>query len=244
MVRLRCISYLNMGRIAAIAGGSLSSTEALSRYAIGMTGKEVPNVLFVPTAHRDDAIYISDFKRTFEGYGTKVKVLELVKKQPSEREVNSLLEWADLIYVGGGNTIYMMNIWRQSGFDQKLKTVYNNDSAVLAGNGAGCLCWYTCGYSNSQYNDGGTDWQYIWADNLLDIHHTAVCPHYNDDGRSNFDRRLMEKEIPGYAMEDNVAMIQIGEHTEFIASHPKARAFYVIYLNGEMLRKEIKLKYI
>ena len=122
--------------------------------------------------------------------------------------------------------------------------MFTNDSAVLGGNGAGCTCWFSCGYSNSQFNDGRTDWQYIWADNLLDLQHNAVCPHYNDDERSNFDRRLLEKEIPGFALEDNVALIQIGEHTEFIASHPKARAFYMIYLNSQLLKKEIDLKYL
>ena len=233
-----------MGRISAIAGGSLQSTEALNKYTIGMTGKDNPNVLFVPTAHRDDAKYISLFRKTFEDLGAKVDTLELTKKSYTEKQIDDLLDWADIIYVGGGNTVYMLNVWKQYNLDTKLKIVYNNDSAVLSGNGAGCLCWFSCGYSNSQYNNGETDWQYIWADNLLDLHHTAVCPHYNDDGRSNFDRRLMEKEIPGYALEDNVAMIQIGEHTEFIASHPKARAFYLIYLNGDMMKKEINLKYI
>ena len=233
-----------MGRIVAIAGGSLEFTEPINRYALNMTGEEKPKVLFIPTAHRDDAKYISDFKKTFEGLGAEVQTLELTKGNYTSAEIDKLLKWMDMAYVGEGNTVYMMNVWRQYALDKKLKTVFSDDSAVLAGNGAGCACWFSCGYSNSQYFDGKTDWQYIWADNLLDLHHTAVCPHYNEEDRSNFDQRLLEKEIPGYGLEDNVALIQIGQHTEFIACHPKARAFYLVYLNGNMMKEEIELKYI
>ena len=233
-----------MGRIVAIAGGTLEFTAPINRYALNMTGEENPKVLFVPTAHRDDAKYIADFKRNFEALGAEVQTLELSKEKYTSAEIDKLLKWMDMVYVGEGNTVYMMNVWRQYALDKKFKTVFSDDSAVLSGNGSGCACWFSCGYSNGQYSDGKTDWQYIWADNLLDLHHTAVCPHYNEDDRSNFDMRLLEKEIPGYGLEDNVALIQIGQHTEFIACHPKARAFYLVYLNGKMMKEEIVLNYI
>ena len=233
-----------MGRLVAIGGGSLKSTEGINRYTLKLTKTDTPKVLFVPTAHRDDSKYIDEFKATFEALGAQVSTLELTKREYTESQIDTLLNDADMIYVGGGNAVYMMNVWRKFGLDVKLTTIYKSDAAVLAGNGSGALAWFCCGYSSSQYNGGETDWQYIWADRLLDFHHTAVCPHYNDDGRANFDRRLMEKEIPGYGLEDNTALIQIGEHTEFVACHPKARAFYLIYLNGELIKKEINLIYL
>ena len=233
-----------MGRIAAISGGDLESTKALNVYALNMTNKEKPNVLFVPTASRDDQRYIHSFQEAFTPLGANVKTLEVVKGNLSDAAIDKSLAWADFIYVGGGNAVYMINVWKEYHIDKKLKKIFSNDDAVLGGNGAGCACWFTCGYSNSQFNDGKTDWQYIWADNLLDLHHNAVCPHYNDEGRYNFDRRLLEKEIPGFGLEDNTALIQIEEHTEFIACNPKAKAFYLIYLNSQLLKKEIDLKFV
>ena len=233
-----------MGRMVAIAGGSLASTELLNKYALDLTGSEKPKALFIPTASRDNPSYINEFKEAFEKLGAEVDVLAVVKDEPSEKELDKKINWADLIYVGGGNTVFMMNKWKDIGLDEKLRNVFANNSAVLTGNGAGCSCWFTCGYSNSEYYNGRTDWQYIWADNLLDFHHAAVCPHYNDEGRANFDIRLIEKEIPGYALEDNVALVQNGYHTEIIACHPKAKAYYLVYLNGNMLRQEIELIYI
>ena len=73
-----------MGRIAAISGGSLESTEALNKYALAMTEKDKPNVLFVPTASRDDQKYIANFKEAFSALGAEVQVLELIRGNYSE----------------------------------------------------------------------------------------------------------------------------------------------------------------
>lgn len=233
-----------MGRIVAIGGGTLDAIEPLNKYALNLTGSEKPKVLFIPTASRDNAKYISDFNEHFDKLGVKIKVLEFTKKSYTEAELDSLIDWMDLAYIGGGNTILMMKIWHEHGFDKKLKAVFANDSAVIAGQGSGAVSLFACGYSNSTYADGRTDWQYIWADNLLDLHHTAVCPHYGEEDRTNFDVRLLEKEIPGIGLEDNTAFVQVGEHTEFIGCVPNSKAFYLIYLNGQMLKKEISMKYV
>lgn len=233
-----------MGRIVAIGGGTLDAIKPLNKYALELTGKKNPKVLFVPTASRDDAKYIKDFNASFEEFDCEVRTLELVNRKYPSTEIDKFLNWMDLIYIGGGNTVFMMNLWNEIGFDVKLKTVFANDSAVIVGQGSGAVCLFTCGYSNSSYSDGKTDWQYIWAENLLDLHHTAVCPHYGFEDRANFDTRLLEKDIPGYGLEDNTALIQIGPHTEFYGCVDNAKAFYLIYLNGEMLKKEISMKYV
>lgn len=231
-----------MGRIVAIGGGTLEEIKPINKYALELTGKAKPNVLFVPTASRDNDVYIRDFQEALREYGCEVKNLLLTKNTYAENQIDELIKWADLIYIGGGNTVHMMNVWKRVNFSDKLREVFHTDSAVLVGQGSGCLCWFYCGYSNSTYTDGRTDWQYIWADNLLDFHHVAVCPHYSDQDRLNFDKRLLEKEVPGFGLEDNTAFVQIGHHTEFVSGTENARAFYLVYLNGELHKTEIKMK--
>lgn len=234
-----------MGRIVAIGGGTLEGTKPLNEYALSLTGKDKPKVLFIPTASRDDAKYISVFKENFTELGCEVETLEIIKQKYSDSDIDKHLDWMDMVYVGGGNSVYMMNRWKEHGLDVKLKTVFSNDGAVMTGHGSGCISWFKCGYSNGSYVDhGGTDWQYIWADNMLDFHHTAVCPHYSTDSRWDFDLRLLEKAIPGFGLEDYTAFVQIGDHTEFLGCKENAEAYYLIYLNGEMVKKEITMKYI
>lgn len=231
-----------MGRIVAIGGGIFEDLKPIHQYALTITGKEKAKVLFIPTASRDNDGYIGAFSRAFSEHNCEVKSLLLIKRQYDDSEIDALIDWADMIYIGGGNAVFMMNVWRKLGVDIKLREVFATDSAVLVGQGSGALSLFHCGYSNSVYARGKTDWQMIWTDDLLDLHHTAVCPHYSGEDMRNFDKRLLEKEIPGIGLADNTAFVQIEQHTEYVSCTEKDKAFYLIYLNGELVKKEINMK--
>ena len=230
-----------MGRIVAISGGTLESTELLNKHIIKLSNKSNPNVLFVPTASKDEARYITSFTDAFNKLGAKVETIAFSKKDYSEKELQRLVDWADVVYVGDGNIVWLINTWRKHRFDEILYRAFTSDSLVLSGIGAGCTCWFNCGYSNSHYNRGESDWNYIWSDNLLDLHHTAVCPHYNEAAIKGFDLHLVDTGLPGFALEDNTAFTQNGDRSLFLKSVENAHAYYLVYLAGEISHKEIKL---
>ena len=55
-----------MGRIVAIAGGDLVTTQKINQYMINLSGKTCPNVLFIGTASQDNEGYIENFKIAFQ----------------------------------------------------------------------------------------------------------------------------------------------------------------------------------
>ena len=110
-----------MGRIIAISSGDLESTKVLNEYAVKRTIAISKNVLFVGTASKDSEGYIEYFSKSFSQIGCQVKSLKLVTEKYSHEQIKELVTWADIIYVGGGDTIYMMNIWKENGFDLILK---------------------------------------------------------------------------------------------------------------------------
>lgn len=55
-----------MGRIVAIAGGDLVTTQKINRYIIEISGKVRPKVLFVGTASQDDEGYFDNFKTALQ----------------------------------------------------------------------------------------------------------------------------------------------------------------------------------
>ncbi|MFR6163298.1 MAG: Type 1 glutamine amidotransferase-like domain-containing protein [Mediterraneibacter gnavus] len=73
------------------------------------------------------------------------------------------------MYVGGGDTIFMMQIWKQYKLDEKLLEIYEKDFAVLTGISAGAICWFNCGYSDSGSFQEGNDWNYCWANGMLHL---------------------------------------------------------------------------
>ena len=50
-----------MGRIVAISGGNLLTTRPLNKYAIKLSKKQNPRVLFIGTASHDAQEYIHTF---------------------------------------------------------------------------------------------------------------------------------------------------------------------------------------
>lgn len=232
-----------MGRIVAIAGGDLLSTRELNMHTITLTNCTNPKVLFIGTASRDSEGYIEEIIREFNFLKCEVKSLCLFSKKYDDKDIDSLLAWADIIYVGGGDTIFMMQIWKQYGLDKKLVDIYENDLAVLTGISAGAICWFHCGHSNSKSINKEDTSNYCWANEMLDIFHIAYCPHYNDgDRRDSFDEMLTQKNIPGLAMESDTAFVENNGKQYFIRSNQNVKAYYMKFINGIMIKQEVKFE--
>ena len=229
-----------MGRIVAIAGGNLDSTHKINRYIVALAGKEKANLLFIGTASHDDEGYISAVHSEFECLGCVVKELSLTSDKYTDDEVDELLDQADIIYVGGGDTAFMVNAWREYGLDSKLKKVYLTDRAVLSGISAGAMCWFNCGHSDSSvfWKDGNIG--YGWVDGLLDIHSYAFCPHY-DERKESFDEMIKEKPVPGMALDENAAFVDENGLVHFISSNESAKAYLITFHDGKLVKQEQKV---
>lgn len=233
-----------MGRIVAIAGGDLESNKPLNKYAVNMIESKSKNVLFIGTASGDAEGYIDNITKLFSLMNCKVKSLCLITKSYSSEQIDELLAWADLIYVGGGDTVYMMDVWKQYGLDVRLKEIYKNDSAVLMGVSAGAICWFNCGHSDSEHCKKNEGQLYGWANGMLDIHHLAYCPHYEEEGKDSFDVMLNSKSIGGLAMEKDTAFVENNGVVSYIKSNEKSKAYMLKFINGVLDKAEIECELI
>ena len=97
--------------------------------------------------------------------------------------LDSIINQADIIYVGGGNTKSMLAVWRDWKFDKLLLKAYQNGK-ILCGVSAGAICWFEKGITDS------------WEGNLrvldcLKFLPGVCCPHY--DGEK--DRKPIVKKL-------------------------------------------------
>ena len=229
-----------MGRIVAIAGGELETTHTINRYLVALAGKERANLLFVGTASHDDEAYIAAIHREFERFGCAVRELCLTTERNTEHEVDELLNQADILYVGGGDTAFMLDIWKRHGLDHKLKDIYLKDQAVLSGISAGAMCWFNCGHSDSPVFRKNDTVGYGWIEGLLDLHSFAFCPHYNERAES-FDRMIREKPIPGIALGENVAFVEESGRIHYIASNASSEAYVIRFAGGRLEKQKQKV---
>ena len=213
-----------MGRVIAIAGGDLETTRPINSYAVGMLKSETKNALFIGTASLDAEEYRKRFEKEFTDLGCEVKTLELATRLYTEEEIGELLKWADLIYVGCGDTIFMRNVWKEYGLDKLLRGIYEIDSAVLMGLSAGAMCWFVCGCTDSELIKRKHGLSYGWADELLGMEPYGFCPHY-ESREEDFQILIEEKKMDMYALESGVAFVEENGKISFVRCKAEAKAF-------------------
>ena len=230
-----------MGRIVAIGGGDLQSNHPINKYIVDMDNKSIHNLLFIGTASKDAEGYIDNIKITFEKMNCCVKALCLATKNYEEKEIDELLEWADIIYVGGGNTFYMMEVWRKYGLDGKLKEIYLKDTAILTGISAGAMCWFNCGHSDSEVFWVNGVIGYGWVEELLNFHPYAYCPHYEERVES-FDKMILEKSVDGLAMEADTAFVEQNGVIKYIKCNEASSVYVIKHDNGNVIKEQVEIE--
>ena len=115
-----------MGKIVAIGGGELrmGETYILDKYIVELSHTDNPNLLFIPTASKDAEGYIESINEYFGKLGCNVESLCLVTKDYTDEEIKNKILNADIIYVGGGDTVRMIDKWKEHKVDIYLKEAY------------------------------------------------------------------------------------------------------------------------
>ena len=234
-----------MGAIVAIGGGDVRTlaTQPIDIEIIRLSGKSSPNALFIPTASSDSVEYWEGFDRAYrENYGCATDVLFLLGTAPSQEEIAEKIEWADIVYVGGGNTLKMMRRWRLLGVDDLLR--YASDrGAVLCGVSAGAICWFEQGHSDSMSFYSPDDWSYI-AVTGMGLLKGLSCPHYNGDTggvlrRLDFHDMLKRKGGDGLAIDNDCAVAFTAEGYRVIPAISGAGAYSLYVDRGEVIERRL-----
>lgn len=161
-------------RIVAIGGGGflMEDTRGLQEtYLKTLCANAEPKVLFLGTAAGDSERAQLRFYRLFTDIGCRPSSLAFFPFDMRRDYAAAALD-ADLIYVGGGNTVAMLAVWREFGFDRALRQAYENGT-VLCGISAGANCWFEH-YITDSIPGGGT------RDGLGFLPGT-FCPHLDSE---------------------------------------------------------------
>lgn len=234
-----------MRKIIAIGGGEIgrpgvkNETVAIDREIIKQSGKNNPKLLFIPTASGDAAGYIESVQNYFgKKLGCKIDTLELIAKKYSKKEIEEKILKTDIVYVGGGNTLKMMKLWRKLGVDVLLKKAANK-GVVMSGLSAGSICWFRYGNSDSARFGKNKTASMIRVKGL-DIIPALHCPHYDVEKGRDSSLKVMMKKNNGVSIAiDNCAAIEIvGNEYRILKSKKTANAYRVYWKKGEY-NKEI-----
>ena len=213
-------------------GDSPEQTNLLYRHILGLTGKERPRVLHLPTAVGDSAEGIVSFYERCAGLGELSHARFFPWPPPNLRE---LVLAQDAISVSGGNTANMLAIWRVHGFDEVLREAWES-GVLLFGGSAGMICWFEASVTDSF----GPELEGM-RDGLAFLAGSA-CPHYDGEPlRRPRYRELVAGGFPeGIAADDGVALHYVStELREAVTCRPGGAAYRVTRAGEERLETRL-----
>ena len=208
-------------KIIAIGGGGFTheSDGTLDQFFLDQCSKKKIKLGFLATASKDDVKKISLFYKKFENKNLDLSHFNL------SHQISDFSSWLlskDIIYVGGGNTSYMLDVWNKNSLDKVFKKAYEN-GIILAGVSAGAVCWFDWILSDSV----GPGLKPLKGISLI---FGSCTPHSSEEKRINqFELNIKNGELPpGIAIDDGVAVLFIdGKPSEVYSSRKNHKAYFI-----------------
>ena len=221
-------------KIIAIGGGGFThhSDESLDQFVLDQSKKINNKIGFLATASKDDKEKISSFYKRFGNIESELSHFNLTL------DVDGFSEWIlekDIIYIGGGNTVFMLEIWRKYKLEQIFKNAYEK-GIILSGVSAGAVCWFDWILSDSV----GPGFNPLRGINLIS---GSCTPHSSNIKRINqFESDIKDSKLPnGIAIDDGVAVVFIdGKPTEVYSSRKNHKAYFLDKNKKVNLKEYIK----
>ena len=223
-----------MGKLICIGGGEIPiikngielpyETKEIDEEIVRVSNNQNPKLLFIGTASSHSYDYYLVIKKIYENLGCIVSNLDLLADTINMIEIENSILNTDIIYVGGGNTKFMLEKWRELGIDKLLIQAYKK-GIVCSGLSAGSYCWFKYNYDLIEG---------------LGIINAINCVHYDkkdNEAKEKFYNVIKDKKIDGIALDNCVAIEFIDGKTKIIKSNPNKNAYKVIFENGKIIEE-------
>ena len=211
-----------MGKLVCIGGGEIPrikdgiqlpyETKEIDEEIVRISGKQNPKLLFIGTASSHSFDYFLVIKKIYEDLGCIVSNLDLLQDSINMEQIEMDILNSDIIYVGGGNTRFMLRKWKELGVDKILLKAYEN-GIVCSGLSAG-----------------------------IGIVNAINCVHYeekDDEAKNKFYNVIKEKGLVGIALDNCVALELIDGKVSIIKSNKDKNAYKIMYANNKIIEEKM-----
>ena len=222
-------------KIITIGGGGFTHNQDndQDQFILNHIKKKNSSLGFLPIASNDDSNKTKLFYKRFEDLDLNISHFNLIS---SVKGFENWLSNLDAVYVGGGNTKFMLKYWKENNLIGLFKEVYNS-GIILSGVSAVADCWFDCFLTDSD----GPGFKSMNGIGLLS---GSFTPHYSDSKRAEkYRENIKNKTLPdGIAVDDGVAVLFIdGKPTEVYSSRKGHNAYFVNQNKQFNLKEYIKI---
>ena len=215
-----------------IGGGDYSF---LSHEVVQSTKKEHPVFLFIGLASNYSDAYYDKIKKIYQNLGCKCIYLKKKNILNNPQIVLDKINQADIIYIGGGDSIKLIEEIKKYHLNDLLYDAYLR-GALLVGVSAGAILLSKEGFSDSYILRGEKDsYDFVKGLSFIDI---AICPHYEKDSSRSLQLRnnLKNKNKIIYALENNTAL---WFHDEKIDVIKEDNSVYKCFYNNTFIEETL-----
>lgn len=222
-----------MQRILAIGRGL---NVPMIRYFASLPGVKKPRICLLPTATGDHPRWDKMWPELGEKLGFEAHIQPLfISSYEQQEDFGDVLLSMDAIYVGGGNTVNMLAVWRAQGIDTILRKAWEQ-GIVLGGGSAGGICWFESGLTDSRPKE-------LTAMNALGWLKGSFAPHFlQEEGRREyFHKYILDGSLHnGYGCMETAGLLYEGtELVRIVGSDRDAKIFKVEKQDAEIVESEI-----
>lgn len=229
-------------KIIAIGGGEIrnKTTLKIDEYIANLAkihaGDKRANALFIGTASHDSMPYFNSFRKTYTSvFDIKAEVALIVYGEMDVSRIAAKIDAADMIYVGGGDTLFMLSKWKETGIDKLLISAYDNGK-IICGVSAGAICWFKNMYTDYEImRKLSADYK---VEKGLGVIDGLICPHFNER-ETDFMAAFLSGGFKSAFCVENDAAIEFtdGKPTKVLSSGGKA--FIMKNENGNIVKEKI-----
>ena len=221
-------------------------TRKIDEEIVKLSGKTNPNVLFLGHGQvsfqiENEISYIETMKKIYHDLlKCNYRSLTIEELKNDIDKAKKDIEWADIIYEGGGDTPAMIDLWKQTGFDILLRRAWNQGK-IMCGVSAGAICWFSCGFTdNPAYFD-----REVNKIECLGFVDAYFLPHCQKEGKiERFNKSLKYIDKVGISLSNCTAIEIIDDEYKLIKTTPIEEIFepYALksyYKDGELIVEDI-----
>lgn len=228
--------------IVATGGGEIKNKttlkidEYVAKLAKAHAGERRAVGLFFGTASHDSMPYFNSFRKTYTSvFDIKAEVALSVYGEMNYEHIAQKVNDADMLYVGGGDTVFMLDKWKEKGLTELILNAYENGK-IICGLSAGAICWFADMYTDYEMMRGESA-EYVMRKGLGVIE-GAMCPHFNEREK-DFTETMAKKGIPYvYCAENDAALVFVnGKFSHSLSSG--GNAYLLKNENGKIVKEKL-----
>ena len=217
-----------MKKMVLIGGGDIGrgntayETKVIDEEIVKMTNIDKPNFLFIGLASSFSDSYYDTIKKIYKNLGCETVYLKKKNIINNPDIVKDKISNADIIYIGGGDSIKLINEIKEYKLDILLKEAYKKGT-ILVGISAGAILLSKEGFSDSLIlRNESNKHSFVEGINLNNL---IISPHYNSsiEKTNELKEQIATRKV--YGLENCTALKIEDDKISIIKSNPEKNVY-------------------